>query len=356
MWSLPASLHLPGVALQRPRKSPARDLDSDCDRWSQRVDTGRRPLHGATRRHRRGSRRPARVEWRRHRVGVHNPHHRRPRHRRRAAAFADKGAQAHAVAFSARGGWPGRRAGGREWFTDRVFVESKQTHLQAAWTTSAMVHAAIVILVLLLLAAWAARRRPAPRTRIDVSLRMPALASLLPAVAVPPPVAQRPLNGLRRRPTPRARPRRLHRRARSRPPHRSKRRQASRLNPRPRRSPQRRPWPRAGGATDGEASVVAGGTGSGPSVEAAEARRTTARIESVTESPGPGRSTTSSRSIRSPPWRRRPAAAWSSRPRSGPTAKCTTRVCSVRSPCWNRLRSTPCVSGSMNPRASTAWQ
>ena len=33
------------------------------------------------------------------------------------------------------------RADSREWFTDRLFVESKQTHLPAAWTTSAMVHA-----------------------------------------------------------------------------------------------------------------------------------------------------------------------------------------------------------------------
>ena len=56
------------------------------------------------------------------------------------------------------------RAGRREWFTDRLFVESKQAHLPAACTTSAMVHAVIVILVLLLLAARAARAGLTPRS------------------------------------------------------------------------------------------------------------------------------------------------------------------------------------------------
>ncbi len=49
------------------------------------------------------------------------------------------------------------RAGSREWFTDRMFVEPKPAHLPAACSTSAMVHVVLVILVLLLLAARAAR-------------------------------------------------------------------------------------------------------------------------------------------------------------------------------------------------------
>src|SRR5262245_61196381 len=79
------------------------------------------------------------------------------------------------------------RGGSREWFTDRLFVESKQTHMQAAWTTSVMVHAAFVILVLLLLAARSARPDLTPGPRMDVSLRMPVMLSL-PPVAVAPPI------------------------------------------------------------------------------------------------------------------------------------------------------------------------
>jgi protein TonB len=76
------------------------------------------------------------------------------------------------------------RADHREWFADRVFVESRQTHLPAACTSSAMLHALIVILVLLLVAARIARADLPPRAQMNVSLRMPAFLSVLP-VALP---------------------------------------------------------------------------------------------------------------------------------------------------------------------------
>jgi periplasmic protein TonB len=79
------------------------------------------------------------------------------------------------------------RGGSREWFADRLLVESTQTHLQAAWITAAMVHAAIVILVLLLLAAPSARPDLTPRPRMDAFLRMPAIL-LRPAAVAPPPL------------------------------------------------------------------------------------------------------------------------------------------------------------------------
>ena len=78
------------------------------------------------------------------------------------------------------------RAGNREWITGRVFVESTQTHLPGACTTSAMLHVIVVILVLLFLAARIARADLPPRAPMNVSLRMPAFLALLPvAVALP---------------------------------------------------------------------------------------------------------------------------------------------------------------------------
>lgn len=76
------------------------------------------------------------------------------------------------------------RADHREWFADRLFVESKQPHLPAACTTSAMLHAVLVVLVLLLLAARIARVDLPPRAQMNVSLQMPAFLSVLP-VALP---------------------------------------------------------------------------------------------------------------------------------------------------------------------------
>jgi len=88
------------------------------------------------------------------------------------------------------------RGGSREWFTDRLFVESKQANLPAACSTSAMVHAVVIVLVLLLLAARAARADLTPRKLMDVSLQMPSLELLLPVAITPPAtrkVVERPL-------------------------------------------------------------------------------------------------------------------------------------------------------------------
>src|SRR5688572_14768863 len=78
------------------------------------------------------------------------------------------------------------RGGTREWFTDRLFVESKQANLPAACSTSGVVHAVVLVLVLLLLASRAARTDLTPRKLMDVSLRMPAIESLLLPVTVAP--------------------------------------------------------------------------------------------------------------------------------------------------------------------------
>jgi protein TonB len=72
------------------------------------------------------------------------------------------------------------RADHREWFTDRLIVESRQAHLPAACTTSAVLHVVIVMLVLLLLAAMATRADVTPHVQMNVSLRMPAFLSPLP--------------------------------------------------------------------------------------------------------------------------------------------------------------------------------
>ena len=80
------------------------------------------------------------------------------------------------------------RGGTREWFTDKLFVESKQAYLPGACSTSAIVHVVLVIAVLLLvLAARAARPDPTPRLLTNISLRMPVLDSVMPVVVAPPP-------------------------------------------------------------------------------------------------------------------------------------------------------------------------
>ena len=76
--------------------------------------------------------------------------------------------------------------GNREWFTDRLFVESQQAHLPAACSTSAMVHAVVIGLVLLLLAARAARTDRMPRPWTNVSLQMPPMELLLPVAITGP--------------------------------------------------------------------------------------------------------------------------------------------------------------------------
>jgi protein TonB len=97
------------------------------------------------------------------------------------------------------------RGGSREWFTDRLFVETKPTNVSIAWSTSVMVHAVLVLLGLLLLAAGTEQTDWSPRRVVDVSLRMPPMELLLPiAVALPaaPKLVEHPLPAAPRQASP----------------------------------------------------------------------------------------------------------------------------------------------------------
>ena len=314
MWSLPASLHLPGVALLQLRKSPARNLDNDpacagsgasilgVGHFAVPLDVivessaGMPASNGDVT----ASRSTIRTIVVPH--GIAAVPRRSPIKARKRTPWHSAPA-VHGVV---------ERAGSREWFTERLFVESKQQHLPAACSTSAMVHAAIVILVLLLLAARTARVDSTPRTRMDLPLRMPVTLSLMPAAALlterksverssktanlprpsPPPASAIE--------TPAAAPFETPSRVEAEP---------TQLDAAPR---------------DGTA-VSAGSTARPTAWQAVPwwnrqriagsgrrrlRRRPTARIESVTKSPGRGRSRTSGPSIRNQPWRRRSAAAF----------------------------------------------
>jgi protein TonB len=161
------------------------------------------------------------------------------------------------------------RADHRDWFADRLFIEAPRANLPAVCSASVMVHVAVVLLVALLLAARVARADLTPHKLMDVSLRMPDLTLLLPAVVAPPPAKKsvaRPTSTDSARPAP--------------PP-------ATTLEtpaPIPLESPTRveaepttLDYPpsegapaegQAGGATDGVTGGVPGGTGSGPSIDA----------------------------------------------------------------------------------------
>ena len=160
------------------------------------------------------------------------------------------------------------RAGGRDWFTDRLFVESKQANLPAACSTSAMVHGVLVLLVMVMVAASASRADLPPHRLMDVSLRMPDMVWLLPAAVAPPPSRK---SVERSAPADPARP--------APPPARAIETPA----PAPLEAPSSveaesttlADAPSEGapaevfGATDGVPGGVAGGTGSGPSLEPA---------------------------------------------------------------------------------------
>jgi protein TonB len=97
------------------------------------------------------------------------------------------------------------RGANREWFTDRLFVESRQAHLPAACSTSAIVHVVLLMLVLSLLAARAVRADLMPRSDMDVSLRMPPIELLLPIAVAPPArpkLVERPLPARAAHPAP----------------------------------------------------------------------------------------------------------------------------------------------------------
>ncbi len=187
MWSLQASLHLPGVALLQRHKSPARNLGRS------EVAGGSASILGV------GHftvppdvivEGPAGVPANRDDTGSWStirtivvPHgiaavpRRSPIKARKRTPWRSA-PEAHGTV---------ERADRREWFADRLIVESKQEHLPAACTTSAMVHAVIVILVLLFLGARAARAALMPgtqvRPQVHVSLRMPATMPSMPAAA-----------------------------------------------------------------------------------------------------------------------------------------------------------------------------
>lgn len=209
MWSLQASLHLPGAAPLRPRKPPTRNPDNgpvnagsgasilgvghftvppdviddgpagvplssgdDAGSWST-IRTIVVP-HGIAAVPRRS---PIKARKR-------TPWHPVP--------------EAHGLV---------ERADSREWFTDRLIVKSKQTHLPAACTTSAMVHFVVLILVLLLLAARADLTPGTQvRTQPEAPLRTPVTMSLMPAAVTSLP-ARKTVEGPSLAPDPRPAPR-----------------------------------------------------------------------------------------------------------------------------------------------------
>lgn len=79
------------------------------------------------------------------------------------------------------------RGGTRQWFTDRLFVESKQANLPAACSTSAIVHGVVVIVALVLLVDRSLRADLTTPLKItEVSLRMPVMELTPPAAVAPP--------------------------------------------------------------------------------------------------------------------------------------------------------------------------
>jgi periplasmic protein TonB len=69
------------------------------------------------------------------------------------------------------------RGGGREWFSDQLFVEARQPEIRAACGTSMTAHASCLIgLVVVALS----QSDPLPPVRVGPSLAMPAMVALLP--------------------------------------------------------------------------------------------------------------------------------------------------------------------------------
>ena len=73
------------------------------------------------------------------------------------------------------------RAGGREWFSDRLFVESQDAHLRDGVEASILVHALVIALAVVL----AAQFERAGVIRVNQTLVMPAMP-LMPPIADPP--------------------------------------------------------------------------------------------------------------------------------------------------------------------------
>ena len=212
MWSLQASLHLPGAALLRPRKPPTRNPDNgpvNAGSGASILGVGHFTVPPDV-----IDEGPAGVppssgdgagSWSAIRTivvphGIAAVPRRSPIKARKRTPWHPV-PEAHGLV---------ERADSREWFTDRLIVKSKQTHLPAACTTSAMVHFVVLILVLLLLAARAARADLTPgtqvRTQPEVSLRMPVTMSLMPAAVTSLP-ARKTAEGPSLAPDPRPAPR-----------------------------------------------------------------------------------------------------------------------------------------------------
>lgn len=162
------------------------------------------------------------------------------------------------------------RAGSREWFTDRLFIESKQANLPAACSTSAMVHVVLVIAVLLLLAARAARADLMPQRLMDVSLRMPDMAMLLPAAVAPPPVRKSVERSSPADPRPAPPPAPAIETPAAAPLETPSRVEAEPATLDDAPIDGALAGVGVGGATEGVSGGVAGGSGSGPSVEPAQ--------------------------------------------------------------------------------------
>lgn len=76
-------------------------------------------------------------------------------------------------------GVPNSRAGGREWFSDHLFVEPNRAEIRAAYSTSMTAHASCLIgLVVVALA----QSDPIPVVRVGPSLVMPAMVAMVPGV------------------------------------------------------------------------------------------------------------------------------------------------------------------------------
>jgi periplasmic protein TonB len=191
MWSLPASLHLPAVALLHPRKSPSRNADHSILIASRASILGvghfTVPPDVVEPAGVRPSSDIVAASW--STIGTIVVPHGIAAVPRRTPIKTRTRTPWHPVAETA---CLVERADSREWFADHVFVQSKQRHLPAACSTSATLHVIALILVLLFLGMRAARADAPPRVHMDVSLRMPAFLSLH-AIAIDPPSARMPV-------------------------------------------------------------------------------------------------------------------------------------------------------------------
>ena len=179
MWSLPASLHLPAIGFLQPRKPPAKDVhngmvSAGCAGSMLGVGHFTVPPDVSVEGDVSASWSAIRTDVVAH--GIAAVPRRSPIKARTRTPWQHSAAEAQAVV---------ERAGHREWITERVFVQSRHSHLPGACSTSAMLHVVLVIVVLLFLAARAARADLPPRVHMNVSLRMPAFMSMPAAVAAP---------------------------------------------------------------------------------------------------------------------------------------------------------------------------